>query len=111
MPSDPIETSAGADSELSWDVLGQIVDLIERMDTDWMIYATTEDIADALQSSKNTYLVGTPQREALAHRIEAVAKTKLPIERQIGHTGYRLATLAQTLRIRKRKVGGVDSGD
>ena len=24
----------------------QIVDLIERMDTDWMIYATTEDIAE-----------------------------------------------------------------
>ncbi|HUP03209.1 MAG TPA: hypothetical protein VMU19_04435, partial [Bryobacteraceae bacterium] len=103
VPSDPAEHSVEADGELSWEVLDQVGGLVERMDTDWMIYATAEDIADALQSPKNTYLVGTPQREAIAHRIESVAKAKLPIRRQIGHTGYRLITLAQALRIRRGK--------
>jgi hypothetical protein len=103
VPSDPTERSADADAELSWDILGQIVDLIGRMETDWMIYATAEDIADALQSPKNTYLVGTPQREAIARKIEAIAHQKLPMKRQIGHAGYRLVTLAQTIRMRKGK--------
>lgn len=68
-----------------------------------MIYATSEEIADALESPKNRYTINTPQREDIAHRIEAIAGRKLPTKRQIVHMGYRVVTLAQGLRIRKGK--------
>jgi hypothetical protein len=104
VPSDPVDAFAGVDNEVSWEVLTKVTDLIERMETDWMIYATAVDVADALQSSKNRYTISTPQREDIAHRIEGIAARKLPIKRQIVHIGYRLVTLAQALRMRKGRA-------
>ena len=104
VPMDPSESADNIATEVSWEVLRSVTDLLERMETDWMIYGTAKDIADVLESAKNRYTVSTPQREDIATRIEAIAKQKLPIKRQIGHTGYQLVTLAEALRIRKGKA-------
>ncbi len=103
VPLDPIEAPDGPDSEVTWEVLRAVTDLLERMETDWMIYATAKDVADVLESSKNKYSINVPQREDIASRIEGVAQRKLPIKRQIVHRGYQIITAAQALRTRKGK--------
>jgi hypothetical protein len=103
VPSDPVEATDGLDGEVSWDILRNVTELIEAMETDWMIYATAKDIAEVLRSAKNRYTVNTPQREDIAGRIELIANRKLPTKRQIGHIGYRIVTLANAIQIRKGK--------
>jgi hypothetical protein len=98
VPSDPVEGSARTAAEISYETLLQVEVLTKQLDTDWMIYSTAEDIADLLQSPINRLSLTAPQREDIARRFAAIAKDKLPVARQISHPGFRIATLAQTLR-------------
>jgi hypothetical protein len=103
VPSDPVDSSGRNAAEVSHEKLLQVEALTQRLDTDWMIYGTAEDIADLLQSPANRYSLNVPQREDIARRFTAIAKTKLPIGRQISHPGFRIATLAQILRFTQSK--------
>lgn len=100
VPSDPSD-AGNSDTEITYDILLTVAALTRRVNTDWMIYANTKDVADALQSPKNKYAINSPQREDIAHRFEALANEKLPISRQIAHNGYRIAACAQTFRMRQ----------
>lgn len=102
VPSDPIDTNA-EHSEINFDTLLRVHELTNRLGTDWMIYATADDVADALTSAKNKKTITVPQKEDLSRRFTETAKTKLPMTRHITHAGFRIATLAQALRMRQAK--------
>jgi len=103
VPSDPVDRSSRDLVEVTYEKLLQVEALAKRLETDWMIYATAEDIADLLQSPANRYPIAIPQREDIARRFTALAKTKLPIAKQITHPGFRIATIAQIMRFTQSK--------
>lgn len=98
VPSDPVDVSTRDLAEVTYEKLLQVETLSKRLETDWMIYTTTEDIADLLQSPANRYSINVPQREDIARRFTALANSKLPMPKQISHPGFRIATLAQIMR-------------
>jgi len=99
VPSDPYESSFAPIAEVTYDVLLQVETLAGRLNTDWMIFFTTESIGDAVRASKNRYNVTRPQAEDVARRLSEIARNKLPVSRQISHNGYKIATLAHAARI------------
>jgi hypothetical protein len=99
VPSDPVDRTTRNMAEVSHDKLLQVSSLTQRLETDWMIYSTAEDIADLLQSTSNRYSLNIPQREDIARRYNVIAKTRLPIANQIAHPGFRIATQAQIMRL------------
>jgi hypothetical protein len=103
VPSDPVDRSERSAAEINYEKLLQAEGLTKMLETDWMIYSTVEDIGDLLNSPANRYSLSVPQREDVARRFTEIAKTKLPIARQITHPGFRIATLAQILRFTQSK--------
>jgi hypothetical protein len=103
VPTDPQDDMAFPDGEVSWDTLVEVVSLTRQMNTDWMIYATARDVAEMFYSNRKRYTVNIPQREDISRRFELIANEKLPVQRQICHGGYRIITLAQSLRMRQAK--------
>lgn len=103
-PSDPVEQTGRYRVEVTHEQLLQAEKLARQLETDWMIYCTTEDIAELLNSSENKYSLNVPQCEDLARRFGEIAKTKLPIAKQITHPGFRIATLAQVRRFTPSKA-------
>ncbi len=103
VPSDPIDRNAEPSVEANFEILLQVHKLANRLGTDWMIYATADDVADILTSSKNRQIITVPQKEDLGRRFAETAKAKLPMHRHITHTGFQIATLAQAFRMRQAK--------
>lgn len=103
VPSDPIDRTADLSVEINFETLLQVHELTTRLETDWMIYAVANDVADAVTSLKNKQAITVPQKEDLARQFAETARAKLPMNRHITHTGYRIATLAQTFRMRQAK--------
>jgi hypothetical protein len=103
VPTEPTDDGTRNVAQITYEKLLQVETLAKRLETDWMIYATAEDIANLLQSSASRYSITTPQREDIARRWTALAKAKLPIAKQISHPGFRIATLAQTMRFVQSK--------
>ncbi|MEO8592946.1 MAG: hypothetical protein ABI759_06480 [Candidatus Solibacter sp.] len=103
VPSDPVDNKTRNMAEVTHDKLLQVESLTQLLETDWMIYSATENIADLLQSPANRYSLNVPQREDIARRFGAIAMAKLPIAKQISHAGFRIATLAQVKRFTQSK--------
>jgi hypothetical protein len=103
VPSDPYDSGSSALSDVSYETLLQVENLTSRLNTDWMIYVTAEEVADAIQSSKNRIYLTRPQSEDISRRFATTARNKLPMARQITHKGYRIVTLAQAARMRQTK--------
>jgi hypothetical protein len=99
VPYDAVDSGVLEGVETSYDLLLQIIDLVGRLSTDWMIYVAARDVAVAVQNSKSRYTVTLPQREDIGARFREIALKKLPIARHIAHPGYQIITLAQALRI------------
>ncbi len=53
VPSDPIDRTSDLSVETNFETLLQVHELVARLGTDWMVYATTDDVADSVASSKN----------------------------------------------------------
>jgi len=83
VPSDPVDRNAEISVETNFETLLQVHELTTRLDTDWMIYATAEDIADIVHSARNKQTITVPQKEDLGRRFAKTAKTKLPMTRHI----------------------------
>jgi len=103
VPSDPADKTAPSTSEIKHETLLQVAALTARLGTDWMIYATAEDVANCMQSPKNRYALTVPQREDISRRFAMVAKEKLPAARHISHTGFLIVTLAKALSMASSK--------
>ncbi len=103
VPSDPIDRTADLAVETSFETLRQVHELVAQLGTDWMVYAATEDVADSVTSLKNKQTITVPQKEDLARRFIETARSKLPMNRHITHIGFRIATVAQALRMRQTK--------
>lgn len=103
VPSDPVDRIGWPIARTTYDTLLNVESLAARLTTDWMIFETSREVADALQSPENRYTINTPQREDIARRFSSLAESKLPFSRHINHPGYRIITLAQALRMRQAK--------
>jgi len=103
VPFDPIDASAESAAECKYDTLLQVEKLTDRLETDWMIYASAKDVAQCIQSPKNRYSITIPQREDISWRFMAIANRRLPAARHIAHAGFRIVTLAEALSMRQAK--------
>jgi hypothetical protein len=103
IPSDGTGESRLEATKTNYETLLQVEALAGRLETDWMIYLAAKDVADVMTSSVNRYALNTPQREDIARRFHTLANEKLPITRQICHPGYRIVTVAQSMRMRQAK--------
>lgn len=98
VPSDPVERTGPSAATVSHETLLQVENLTNLLSTDWMIFATAQDIAELITSQNKRNLLNTPQREDLARRFKNIARLKLPMKHQISHPGFQIATLAQVFR-------------
>lgn len=105
VPNDPHDDSHIPDREVSYETLLEIVSLVKKLDNDWMIYATSREVADMFHATRKHYRVNLPQREDISRRFTEIAKEQLPISRQIQHMGFQIITLAQALRMGQAKQG------
>jgi hypothetical protein len=106
VPTDPQDEMALPDREAPYDTLVEVASLTTRLETDWMIYSTAREVAEMFHATRKHYLVNIPQREDIARRFTAIANKQLPVRRHIQHNGYRIITLAQSLRMRQAKKEG-----
>jgi hypothetical protein len=103
VPTDPYDSGTLSGVVMTYETLLQVELLTNRLSTDWMIYDTAEEVADATQSSKNRYSLTRPQCEDIGRRFSAIARAKLPVGRQITHKGFQIATLAQANKMSQAK--------
>lgn len=103
VPFDPLDRSTNTFAEVTYEKLLQVETLTRRLETDWMIYSTSRDIAALILSPMNRFALAVPQKEDIARRFRELTNAKLPIARQISHHGFRIATLAQILRFTQAK--------
>lgn len=105
VPFDPVDKGARNSAVVNYERLLKVVELTERLETDWMIYAATSDTAELLRARTNQKSITIPQREDLTRRFSDLAKRRLPIAKQISHPGYLIATLAQALSFTNTRAG------
>jgi hypothetical protein len=103
VPSDPRDTSVDTHNKVNYDLLLEVVNLLQLVNTDWMIQVVAEEIAELLDSEENKNSLNNPQREVIARRIESIAETNLPAKGQIEHPGWQIVTVARAYHIRKAK--------
>jgi hypothetical protein len=103
VPTDPQDSAAVPAVEVSHDTLVEVASICKRMNTDWMIYATSRDVAEMFHGTRKNPRVNIPQREDISRRFEAIANGALPVPRQIQHLGFRIVAVAQALRMRQAK--------
>jgi len=103
VPSDPKDSWLDPDNPVSYDLLLEVLNVLDHVNTDWMIHVVAEEIADLLDSKTNRNSLNNPQREVIARRIETIAKTKLPLTGQIEHRGWQILTLARAYCIRRAR--------
>jgi hypothetical protein len=102
-PFDPVDHVDSAIAEVKYETLLQVASLAERLNTDWMIYVTAREVANAVLSPKNKPNVTIPQRQHIGRHFTNLAKEKLPLARHIPHRGFQIVTLAQALRMVQAK--------
>ncbi len=103
VPTDPIENGLHTIGATSYEILLQVEQLSHRINTDWMLYSIVEDVADSVNHANDRYTLTKPQREDISRRFSDIAKAKLPSMRHITHKGFRIATLAQAVRMSQTK--------
>jgi hypothetical protein len=84
-------------SNISYEKIYDCIKLLEKLNTDAIIYSTIEKICDCL--SKNVSKFTIEQKSILKGKMENIINSKLPDIKNIKHEGYKLISDAQLLRI------------
>lgn len=98
-PYDPYHSYEFDKFILERDDLLELWSLIEKHNTDSGLYGTLSCVLDAVCSKTNKNVFTGQQRADLFQKLQQVINTKLPDQHNIKHDGYKIASLAQSLRL------------
>ena len=100
-PSDPVSRLEFQSFSSTQEDIRDVVNLLSLMLNDTFIYSAIELIAQAMSSEANTRRFTQQQRTALSAELDKIIRKKLPDGENIRHDGYKIISLAQSMRLGK----------
>lgn len=98
--SEPYDASPGMCYDAAYEEIIDICDLLQKMDSDSMIYYFIECIADSVVHRRREKSFPKEQKSRIVAILKKVVDSKLPNPRYIKHDGYRIIAQAQINRMR-----------
>lgn len=98
-PSDPYYNDALDRCKISHEDVLDILQLMERIETDSELYDVLESLIRMLCDKENKLQFTKQQKADYASRIRGLIEGKLPDPRNILHAGYKVAALAQAYQL------------
>lgn len=98
--NDPYKRHESPGYDLDSDDTASILDLIDNLRTDSLLYGIISDLCESLVSRKNTNKIRRAQVRDFLMSIDDVIEKKFPDQRNIKHDGYKLASKAYVLKAR-----------
>ncbi len=98
-PDDPYDSAGEEGFDISYETVAKLCQLMERMDSDGLIYSIVESIVESVVHSRSREKFSRPQRAEIGRLLSRVIEAKLPAPGHIAHEGYKIIAQAQIRRI------------
>lgn len=102
-PSEPWSGLEEESTKIRHEALLDIIDLLRRAPTDATFYSVVSLAVKTVSHKVNRTTVSAQQRADFANRLEEIIEEKLPDVRNIRHLGFKVVSLAQSMRLTERK--------
>jgi hypothetical protein len=99
--SDPYKPPLSKKYHLTYEDITEIIELLEELETDALIYYFIKNIIDGIDSKKNRFT--HEQLNYIKSKLESIIYSKLPDKENIQHQGYIIISQAQAERLANAK--------
>lgn len=103
--TDPYQSNTREGSKFNYDEIITICSLIDKLRTDNTIFAVIDRLCDSMENKSSNQLTAQ-HKQSISDRLDDIIRRKLPDPENIGHDGYKVASLATKARVTGKNDAG-----
>jgi hypothetical protein len=104
LAEEPFEETPGHDLRIPYLSMFEMTEIMDRLEYDNSIYESIVKIVDSIACQRGAKDYSVSQKGEIARRLTDIVNRKLPTERRIRHSGFKIAALGQIQRLESRNI-------
>lgn len=101
---DPFDQNRGQVYKIDYENVLDICEILEKMESDSMIYSVIEKVSDSITSKRAKHVFSFQQKTKIFDKMCEVINSKFPSEFYIKHSGYKIIAKAKAFELIKTSI-------